>query len=163
MKKQRAPGWSAIALYKSFVVSLLTVTAIALLFALNNHQVLEKLAESYWLESPAKFLEFLLLDKVRMIEPKTLLFSGLAVGHDVVLTAVEPVGLWHEQGWATILVLLRVGIIIPPEIYELVQGVTVLKLVFIANLAVLWYVLHHLLKHGKGAYNFGNSEDTHLT
>jgi uncharacterized membrane protein (DUF2068 family) len=145
------------------VVSLLTVTSSALLFALKNHQILEKLAESYWLESPVKFLEFLLLDKVRIVKPKTLLFSGLAAGPDAVLTAVEPVGLWHEQGWATILVLLRVGISIPPEIYELVQGVTVLKLVFIANLAVLWYLLHPLLKHGKGAYNFGNSEDTHLT
>ena len=100
---------------------------------------------------PREILGFLLLHKLRIIKPKTLLFSGLAVGHDAVLTAVEPVGLWNEQGWATILVLLRVGIIIPPEIYELVQGVTVLKLVFIANLAVLWYVLHHLLKHGKGA------------
>jgi uncharacterized membrane protein (DUF2068 family) len=58
---------------------------------------------------------------------------------------------------------LLVGISIPPETYELVQGVTVLKLVFIANLAVLWYLLHHLPKHGKGAYNFGNSEETHLT
>jgi len=50
----------------------------------------------------------------------------------------------------TILFLLLVGINIPPEISELVQGVTVLKLaVFIANLAVLWYWIHYLQKHGK--------------
>ncbi|MEG4291594.1 DUF2127 domain-containing protein [Microcoleus sp. C2C3] len=75
MKKQRAPGLIAIVLYKSFVASLLTVTSIALFFALKNHQVLEKLAASYWLESPGKFLEFLLLDKVIIIKPKTLVFA----------------------------------------------------------------------------------------
>jgi hypothetical protein len=60
VKKQRAPSWSAIVLYKSFVVSLLTVTSTALLFALKNHQVLEKLAESYWLESPVNFGIFII-------------------------------------------------------------------------------------------------------
>jgi len=58
---------------------------------------------------------------------------------------------------------LLVAISIPPETYELIQGVTVLKLVFIANLAVLWYLLHHWPKQGKGADNFGNSEETHFT
>lgn len=151
MKKQRAPGLIAIVLYKSFVASLLTVTSIALLLALKNHQVLEKIAESYFLESQVRIVEFL-LDKVLSVKPQTLLFSGLATGLYAILTFLEAVGLWYEKAWATILVLLLVGISIPPEIYELVQGVTVLKLaVFIANLAVLWYLLHHLPKHGKGA------------
>lgn len=80
-----------------------------------------------------------------------LLLSGLATGLSAILTGIEAVGLWYEKAWPTILVLLLVGISIPPEIYELVHGVTVLKLAaFIANLAVLWYLLHHLQKHGKG-------------
>ncbi len=61
-------------------------------------------------------------------------------------------GLWYQKAGETMLVFLLVGISILPEIYELVQAVTVLKLaVFIANLAVLWYLLHHLQKHGKEA------------
>jgi len=76
----------------------------------------------------------------------------VATGLYAILTVLEAVGLWYEKAWATILVLLLVGISIPPEIYELVHGVTVLKLaVFIANLTVLWYLLHHWQKHGKGA------------
>ena len=151
MKKQRAPGLIAIVIYKSFVASLLSVTSIALLMALKNHQILEDFSESYLLESKLKIVEFL-LDKVLSIKPKTLLFSGLAAGLYAALTAVEAVGLWYEKGWATILVLALVGISIPPEIYELFQGVTVLKLaVFIANVAMLWYLLHHLPKHGKGS------------
>lgn len=153
MKIQRPPGLIAIVLYKSFVAALLTVTSIALLLALKNHQALEDFSESYLLESKIKIVEFL-LDKVLSIKPKTLLFSGLAAGLYAALTAVEAVGLWYEKGWATILVLVLVGISIPPEIYELFQGVTVLKLVvFVANVAMLWYLLHHLPKHGKTSRN----------
>ena len=151
MKIQRPPGLIAIVLYKSFVAALLTVTSIALLLALKNHQALEDFSESYLLESKIKIVEFL-LDKVLSIKPKTLLFSGLAAGLYAALTAVEAVGLWYEKGWATILVLVLVGISRPPEIYELFQGVTVLKLVvFVANVAMLWYLLHHLPKHGNKA------------
>ena len=149
VKKQRPPGLIAIVLYKSFVASLLSVTSIALLLALKNHQALEDFSESYLLESKLKIVEFL-LDKILSIKPKTLLFSGLAAGLYAALTAVEAVGLWYEKGWATILVLVLVGISIPPEIYDLFQGVTILKLVvFVANVAMLWYLLHHLPKHGK--------------
>ncbi|MEZ2276628.1 MAG: DUF2127 domain-containing protein [Microcoleus sp.] len=148
MKKQRPPGLIAIVIYKSFVASLLTVTSIALLFAMKNHQLLEEFADSYLLETKVKLIEFL-LDKLLILKPKTLLFSGIATGLYAVLTAVEAVGLWYEKGWATILVLVLVGISIPPEIFELIQGVTLLKLaVFIANVAVFWYLLHHLPKHG---------------
>ncbi|MCW6051015.1 DUF2127 domain-containing protein [Microcoleus sp. A2-C5] len=149
MKKQRPPALIAIVLYKSFVAALLTVTSIALLLALKNHQALEDFSESFFLESKLQIVEFL-LDKILMLKTKTLLFSGLAAAVYAGLTAVEAVGLWCEKGWATILVLVLVGISIPPEIYELFQGVTVLKLVVLmANIAVLWYLLHHLPKHGK--------------
>jgi uncharacterized membrane protein (DUF2068 family) len=150
VKKQRPPGLIAIVVYKTFVAALLTVTSVALLLALKNHQALEDFSESYFLESKLKIIE-LLLDKVLSVKPKTLLFSGLAAGLYAALTALEAVGLWYEKGWATILVLALVGISIPPEIYELFHGFTVLKLVvFIANIAVFWYLLHHLPKHGKG-------------
>ncbi|MEG4488992.1 DUF2127 domain-containing protein [Microcoleus sp. D2_18a_B4] len=64
---------------------LLTVTSILLVFALNNYQVLEKLAESYLLESQVKIVEFL-LDQVLSVKPQTLLFSGLAIGRYAILT-----------------------------------------------------------------------------
>ncbi|WP_333389192.1 DUF2127 domain-containing protein [Microcoleus sp. POL10_C6] len=93
-----------------------------------------------------------MVDKLLLIQPKNLLFSGLVAALYAVLTAVEAVGLWYEKDWATILVLVLVSISIPPEIYELVHGVTVLKLaVFITNVAILGYLLHHWPKHGKGA------------
>ncbi len=93
-----------------------------------------------------------LLALIIIIKPKTLLFSALATGLYAISTVLKAVRLWYEKAWATILFFLLIGISILPEIYELVQGVTVLKLaVFMANLAVFWYLLHHLPKHGKGA------------
>ncbi|TAG87068.1 MAG: DUF2127 domain-containing protein [Oscillatoriales cyanobacterium] len=149
MKKQRPPGLIAIVVYKTFVASLWTLTSIALIFAMKNHQFLEDFSDSYSLDSKVKIIEFLLA-KILVLKPKTLLFSGLAAGLYAVLTAVEAIGLWYEKGWATILVLVLVGISIPAEIFELIRGVTVLKLVlFIVNVAVLWYLAHHLPKHGK--------------
>ena len=151
MKKHHAPALIAIVFYKTFVASLLTVTSIALLFALKNHQVLEEFSQSYLLESKLKIIEFI-LDKLLIVNPKNLLISGLIAALYAVLTAVEAVGLWYEKDWATILVVVLVSISIPPEIYELVHGVTVLKLaVFITNVGILWYLLHHWPKHGKGA------------
>ncbi|MEG4072419.1 DUF2127 domain-containing protein [Microcoleus sp. Pol14C2] len=151
MKKHHAPALIAIVFYKTFVASLLTVTSIALLFALKNHQALEEFSQSYLLESKLKIIEFI-LDKLLILNPKNLLISGLIAALYAVLTAVEAVGLWYEKDWATILVLVLVSISIPPEIYELVHGVTVLKLaVFITNVGILWYLLHHWPKHGKGA------------
>jgi uncharacterized membrane protein (DUF2068 family) len=121
-----------------------------LLLALNSHHPLEDFSESLFLETKLNIVKYLLAT-ILIIEPHTLLFSGMATGLYAILTVLEAMGLWYEKAWATILVLLLVGISILPEIYELVQGVTVLKLaVFIANLAVLWYLLHHLPKHGKG-------------
>jgi len=150
VKKKRAPGLIAIVLYKSFVAALLAVTSLALLLAMKNHQLLADFSESYFLETKLKLIE-IILDKVLKLNPKTLIFSGLAAGIYGVVTAIEAVGLWYEKAWATILVLVLVGISIPPEIFELVEGVTVLKLVvFIANIAVFWYLLHHLPKHSKG-------------
>ena len=72
----------------------------------------------------------------------------MAAGIYALVTAIESVGLWYEKTWAKILVIGLVGISIPPEIFELIQGLTVLKmLVFIVNIAVLWYLIRHFSKH----------------
>ena len=115
MKKQRAAGLRAIVLYKTFVAFLLTVTSTALLFAQKNHHFLEALSESLFLETKLNIVKYLLA-KILLIKPHTLLFSGLATGVYAILTVLEAVGLWYEKAWATILVLLLVGISIPPEI-----------------------------------------------
>ncbi|NMF61696.1 DUF2127 domain-containing protein [Brasilonema octagenarum] len=149
MKNKRPPGLLAIVIYKTFVASLLAVTSIALLLALKNYQNLADFSESYVLETKMTIIE-LLIDKILKISPTKLKFSGIAIGVYAIVTAIEAVGLWYEKSWATLLVVGLVGISIPPEIFELIKGITILKfIVLLLNVAVFWYLLRHFMKHKK--------------
>ena len=147
MNKKRPPGLVAIVIYKGFVALLLAATSLVLLLALKNHEALIMLSQSYVLEGKLEIIEWL-LEKVINIKSSTLKFSGMAAGIYALVTAIESVGLWYEKTWAKILVIGLVGISILTEIFELIQGLTVLKmLVFIVNIAVLWYLIRHFSKH----------------
>ncbi|GBE93812.1 hypothetical protein NIES593_00475 [Hydrococcus rivularis NIES-593] len=147
MIDKRPPGLIAIVIYKGFVALLLTATSIVLLLALKKHDTLVVFSESYILEGKREVIEWL-LEKIINIKPQTLKFSGIATAIYAVVTAIEAIGLWYEKTWAKILVIGLVGISIPPEIYELIKGVTIFKfLVFMVNLAVLSYLVKHFYKH----------------
>jgi uncharacterized membrane protein (DUF2068 family) len=146
MREKRPVALVAIVLYKAFVASLMAVTAIALLLTLENHQSLEQFSGSYVLESKHLVIVWL-LDKVLNLSPKTLEFSGLAAALYAGITTVEAVGLWYEKAWAEVLVIAVVGISIPFEVLELIRGISILKLlVFLINLAVLWYLINRFFK-----------------
>lgn len=146
MKNKRPPGLVAIVVYKGFVALLLSATAIVLLLALKNHQALRLVSESYVLEGKLEIIEGL-LEKLININRQTLQFSGIVAGIYAVVTAIEAVGLWYEKTWAKILVIGLVGISVPPEIFELIKGVSLLKIVvFLVNITVLWYLLSHFYK-----------------
>ena len=145
--KKRPFGLLAIVFYKSFVASLLMVTAIALLLAMKNYEGLQDFASNYELEGKTGVIEWV-LDKVLNLDSRTLQFSGIGAAAYATVTAIEAIGLWHEKRWAHILVLGLVGISIPPEIYELTQGFSFLKfIVFVVNVAVFWYFVRTFPKH----------------
>lgn len=145
--QKRPLGLVAIAIYKSAVALLLMVTSIALLLALKNHQLLDDWSDNYVLEGKSRIIDWL-LEKILNLNPKTLLFSGVGSAIYAVLTAIEAIGLWYQQRWAHILVLWLVGISIPPEIYELTRGVSIVKLtVFVVNVGVFIYLLRNFPKH----------------
>lgn len=147
MKTKRPFGLLAIVFYKAFVAALLMVTAIAIFLTLRNFEGLQDFAESYELEGKSRIITWL-LEKVLNIDPKTLRFSAIGTAIYASVTAIEAVGLWFEKRWAHILVLVLVGISIPPEIYELIQGISLLKLfVFVANIAVFWYLFRTFPRH----------------
>lgn len=113
---------------------------------MSGSQGLEQFSESYILESKITFIDFI-LDKILNLNPKTLRLSGIAAAFYAGITAVEAIGLWHEKAWAEILVIVLVGVSVPLEILELFHGITLLKLiVFLINIAVLFYLIHHFFK-----------------
>jgi uncharacterized membrane protein (DUF2068 family) len=61
-----------------------------------------------------------------------------------VMSGIEAVGLWQKKAWAHWLVIVLVGSSILPEIYELIHGLSPLKvIVFFVNVIMLWYLLTH--------------------
>ncbi len=147
MKKKRPFGLIAIVLYKAFVATLLAVTAIALLLTLHNYQALADFSDDYTLEGKSRVVDWI-LEKLLNLSPRALQFSGLGAMAYAIVTAIEAIGLWYEKRWAHILVLFLVGISIPPEIYELMRGFSIVKaIVFVINVAVFVYLLKSFPKH----------------
>lgn len=134
-------------LYKTFVATLLLVTAIALLLTLQNYNALADFAEDYTLAGKSAIVDWV-LEKLLNVSPRTLRFSGLGALGYAMITAVEAIGLWYEKRWAHVLVLFLVGISIPPEIYELSRGISLLKaIVFVINVAVFVYLVKAFPRH----------------
>jgi uncharacterized membrane protein (DUF2068 family) len=146
---KRPPGLIAIIIYKAFVALLLGITSVVLLLALKNYDNLIDFSESYVLEGKLAIIEWV-IEKIINAKRQTLQLSGIAAGIYALVTAIEAVGLWYQKTWAKLLVLGLVGISIPLEIFELIKGTTILKLVvFIVNVAVFWYLLRHFTNYGK--------------
>lgn len=145
--KKHSFGLKAIVFYKAFTASLLMATSIALLFALKNYQYIEEFSQDYVLEGKARIIDWI-VEKILNFNPKTLAFSGIGAGIYSIVTAIEAIGLWYEKRWAHILVLVLVGISIPAEIYELIRGLSPIKLiVFLVNIGVFWYLLRNFPQH----------------
>ena len=145
MKKQRPIALRLIVFYKCFVATLLFITAIAAIFVMKNHEDLAEFSSSYLLSTKLFIIKWL-VNKLLTIDPNSLKLSGIVAGVYALVTAIEAVGLWYEKDWAMLLVLGLVGISIPPEVFELIQGVTVIKLLFFSiNMAMFLYLLRHVV------------------
>jgi uncharacterized membrane protein (DUF2068 family) len=147
MKRKRPIGLKIIVAYKAALCLLLTLTAIILLLALNNHSRLIAFSESYLQEGKLSLIETF-VEKILTQRPKTIEYGGIVAGVYALITAVETIGLWYQQVWAEILVSILVGSSIPLEIYELLKSFSLLKLmVFIANVAIFLYLLRFVFQH----------------
>jgi uncharacterized membrane protein (DUF2068 family) len=71
-----------------------------------------------------------------------LVLAAIFVGY-ACLEGVEAVGLWFSRRWAEYLTFVATSILIPFEVYELVEKVSVLKVVaFAVNVVVAGYLLY---------------------
>ncbi|MGI8714184.1 MAG: DUF2127 domain-containing protein [Solirubrobacteraceae bacterium] len=82
------------------------------------------------------------LDRLFTLRTGTLKEVGIALLVYAALEGVESVGLWLAKRWAEYLTFLSTVILLPLEIYEIVDKGTVLKVIgFLINLAVVVYLL----------------------
>lgn len=141
---KRPPAFIAITIYKGFMALLLAVTAVAIFFSWRNYGELQDFSESLSLAGKQGMIVWG-VEKVISFQLGTLKFAAIAAAIYALVTAVEAIGLWYQRQWAEWLIIFTVAISIPPEIYELTQKVSLVKLtVFILNLAILFYLLRNL-------------------
>lgn len=82
------------------------------------------------------------LDRLFTLRSGTLRGVGIALLAYGVLEGVEAVGLWLTKRWAEYLTFVATTILLPFEIYEIVNRGTALKVIgFLINLAVVIYLL----------------------
>ena len=123
----------------------MAIASISIFLALKNYQNLLTFADNYILTGKREIVKFV-LEKLLALNPKTLEFSGIVTGVYAIMTVIEAVGLWYEKAWATILVLVLVGISLPAEIFELIRGLSAIKLiVFAINVALFCYLLREFV------------------
>jgi uncharacterized membrane protein (DUF2068 family) len=138
---KRPPGLLVVIVYKAFTAALFAVTSIAILLTLKNYEGLQQLSESLFLAGKQGVIAWI-VQTLLNINPKTLHFGGIVAAVYAGVTCIETIGLWYQKNWARWLVIGVVAISIPPEIFELSEGFSPLKLIaFLLNLAILIYLL----------------------
>jgi Predicted membrane protein (DUF2127) len=144
--RQRPPALLAIVGYKTISATLFILTAIALGFTVRNYGALQEWAESLALADRHGIVAFG-VQNIAQVKPRTLQFSSAIAVIYAGLSITEAVGLWLEKPWGRWLVLIIIGISIPPEIYELHQGFSVVKLmVFLLNIGIFVYLMKRFPK-----------------
>ena len=82
------------------------------------------------------------LDKLFSLQAHTLRTVAIALLAYGLLEGVEAVGLWLAKRWAEYLTFVATAILLPFEVYELTNRVSVLKIIgFLINLAVVVYLI----------------------
>ena len=93
-----------------------------------------------------------------LIEKADLLGNGTMIGITSVVFAigvincVEAIGLHYRQRWAEWLTVVATGILIPFELYEVMESISALKVtILVINIVVVYYLGKHKELFGKKA------------
>lgn len=136
-------GLMVIVVYKALMGLLLLGVGTGLLLTVKNYDAFLELADSYTLKGKWNLIQWV-LEKGMNISPRTLKFTGIAAEIYAVVTLIEAIGLWYEKAWAKVLVISLVAVSIIPEIWEIIRGITPIKvLIFAINLLILSYLIRH--------------------
>jgi len=126
-------------------VAVLTVLAVVIFVVAGNRAALQRdysaLVEAFG--GPSQAHPFLGHFKSLFTVPRARLYeAGAVVVAYAVLEATEMVGLWFARRWAEYLTFVATVGLIPFEVYELAESLSVLKLVtFVLNVVIAAYLL----------------------
>jgi len=86
--------------------------------------------------------------KVDALQPHSVLLAGfVSLGYATMLL-VEGVGLWLELTWAAYLTVVSTSLLLPFELYEVIERVSMLRVgVLLLNLIIVLYLVSQLKRH----------------
>ena len=104
------------------------------------------LLETLHLNADSRILHGLVL-KVDALQPHSLFMMSLVSMVYAALLLTEGVGLWFEFSWAAYLTVISTSLLLPFELYEVIERITAVRIgVLLLNLVIVLYLVYQL-KH----------------
>src|SRR5215510_15396993 len=142
-------GLAAIAVFKLMKGALLGIAGFGLLTLMHADIAtwFSILIEALHLNADSRLVHSLVM-KVDQLQPHSVLIAGIVSLSYAGLLLMEGVGLWLGWSWAAYLTVVSTSLLLPFELYEILERVTVLRIsVLIVNLVIVLYLIHHLRRH----------------
>ena len=139
-------GLAVIAVFKVVKGLLLLLLGLGLLKLMHAEiaTLFSLLLEALHLNADSRFIHTLVL-KVDALQPNSVLLAGLISLAYAGILLLEGVGLWLEYTWAVYLTVVSTGLLLPLEIYEVIEQVSLLRVgVLLLNLAIVAYLIIQL-------------------
>jgi uncharacterized membrane protein (DUF2068 family) len=142
-------GLAVIAVYKVVKGLLLLLVGLSLLELVHAEiaTLFSLLIEALHLNADSRIIHALVL-KVDALQPHSVLVAGLVSLGYAGLLLLEGIGLWLERSWAAYLTVISTSLLLPFELYEVIDRVTILRVgVLMLNLVIVLYLVSQLKQH----------------
>src|SRR3989454_7431632 len=149
MTKQHHTGMALIAGFKVAKGALLLLVGLGLLKLVHAEiaTIFAQLLEALHLNADSRILHSLVL-KVDALQPQSVLMMSLVSMVYATLLLTEGVGLWFEFSWAAYLTVISTSLLLPFELYEVIERITALRIgVLLLNLVIVLYLVYQLKYH----------------
>ncbi len=163
MKEKKEGFLKFIIFYKALLGVGEIILAVALLKLLNKDVALlsTNIVLSLGLDINNHYIDSA-IQKLGMLEDNHIIGASVVVLLIGILNLIEAYGLHLRMRWAEWLTVVATSLFIPFELYEVLKGVTVLKIsIFLINCAIVYYLAKHkeLFRPTRPPRPFGVTEE----
>ena len=141
-------GLALIAVFKLVKGALLLLVGVGLLKLMHAEiaTLFSRLIEALHLNADSRIIHALAL-KVDALQPHSVLVVALVSLGYAGMLLLEGVGLWLERSWAAYLTVISTSLLLPFELYEVIDRVSIVRVgVLLLNLVIVLYLLMQLKK-----------------
>ena len=142
-------GLALIAVFKLVKGALLLLVGVGLLKLMHAEiaTLFSRLIEALHLNADSRIIHALIL-KVDALQPHSVLVVALVSLGYAGMLLLEGVGLWLERSWAAYLTVISTSLLLPFELYEVIDRMSILRVgVLLLNLVIVLYLVRQLKQH----------------